>query len=158
MVNSPVAPLVIGWREYVHLPTLGLFDVKAKTDTGARTTALHAHNVALRVEGGEQIVEFTTTPALGTDPVRCKVPALGYREVRNTSGIPEMRIVVRTKLTIARRTWLIDVTLANRSDMKFPLILGRTAIRGHNTLVDPKRSFLVSQDPRRAAGKETFQL
>lgn len=158
MVNPPVTPLIIGWREYVHLPTLGLFDVKAKTDTGARTTALHAHDVALSVEDGRQVVQFNTGPVLGADTIRCKVPALGYREVRNTSGVPQMRIVVRTKLTIAGRTWLIDVTLANRSDMKFPLILGRTAIRGHNTLVDPKRSFLVSQDPRRVAGKESFQL
>jgi len=135
------APEIIGWREHVGLPELGIADLAAKIDTGARTAALHA--VDQRIVDGMDgpWVEFMIPTHNRRTTKIVRAPLIGEREIKNTGGVPERRLIVRTLLLIGRHRWHIEVSLANREKMEFDLILGRTAIRGRNILVDPGRSF-----------------
>lgn len=137
----------IGWREWVALPELGIQRLKAKIDSGARTSALHATDIAVRHDGETMVVDFrvlTETGALRA----CTAPLEDERMIRNTSGQEEHRVVIRTLLSIAGRRWPIDVSLTDRGPMKFDLILGRTAVRRHGLLIDPGRSFLAGEPAR----------
>jgi len=142
---------VIGWREHIALPDLGIDRIKAKIDTGARTTALHAEGIEEFRHKGHLWVRFLTPPYHGPEcePVSARV--VDRREIRNTSGIPQERPIIHTTLVIDGRHWGIDVSLTDRRDMGFDLILGRTAVRRHGLLVDPGRSFLAGE-PERPAG------
>lgn len=140
--------LVVGWQERVDLPLLGLTNLKAKIDTGARTSALHATDIVTFERDGVPWVHFHTRfddDARDTD-VEC--PILERRDVKNTSGVPETRIVIRTKLRIASRLWRIDLSLSERTEMKFRMIVGRTALRRHVILVNPSKRNLTT--PRSA--------
>lgn len=138
-------PLLIGWREVVGLPELGLPAVHAKIDTGARTTALHAGHVRAFDQDGARWVEFTP-PRIGKAPAhRCRLPVVDERKVKNTGGVAELRIIVRTTLMIGGRHWKIDLSLADRTTMAFPIIIGRSAIRRHGLLVDCGRSYLAGE-------------
>ena len=135
--------LVVGWRERVDLPLLGLSNLKAKIDTGARTSALHATDIETFERDGIPWVRFHTRfddDSIDTD-VEC--PIHDQRDIKNTSGIPETRIVIRTKFRIGKRLWAIDLSLTERSDMKFRMIVGRTALRKRHILVDPSKSNLT---------------
>ena len=137
-------PLVIGWREWIGLPGLGIAAIKAKIDTGARTTALHAVEIERREHAdGTQWLAFTVPAGNGHETLRVEAPMVEEREVKNTSGVPDPRPVIRTTLSLDRRRWPIEVTLADRTEMGFDVILGRTAIRRRRVLVNPGRSFLA---------------
>jgi hypothetical protein len=138
---------VIGWREQISLPDLDLNNFAVKIDTGAKTTALHATDVELFEVDGTQWVRFLPDFIHGEAHPR-EVPVLETREIRNTSGVPEERIVIRTMLQIAGRRWKIDASLADRAPMRYPLILGRSALKGHNMSVHAGRSYLVSERPQ----------
>ena len=140
-------PEIIGWREYVSLPDLGVPRLRAKIDTGARTSALHAVDLEPLERDGELWMSFAVRPGDIKGQTK-RFAALVYdrRAVKNTSGIPEDRWIIRTSLLLGRRRWQIQLSLANRENMGFDLILGRTAIRGHRVLVNPGRSFLAG-DP-----------
>lgn len=131
----------IGWREEVALPDLHIARLKAKVDTGARTSALHAEAIERFERGGRAWVRFSVP--LAASAGRIEAPVADERAIRNTSGRPERRIVIRTLLVLGRRRWPIEVSLADRTEMAFDLILGRTAIRGRRLCVDPGRSFLA---------------
>ena len=134
----------IGWREWIGLPDLGIVGIKAKIDTGARTTALHAVEIERREHtDGTHWLAFTVPAGNGHETLRVEAPMIEEREVRNTSGVPDPRPVIRTTLSIGRRRWPIEVTLADRTEMGFDVILGRTAIRRRGLLVDPGRSWLA---------------
>lgn len=135
--------IVIGWREVVALPGLGLGQIAAKVDTGARTSALHAEQVEIFDRDGIMHARFFVPHAGIEKSVRCVAPIVDNRAIKNTSGNPEDRIVVRTLLVLGGRRWSIDLSLADRQAMAFPLILGRTAIRGRRILVHPGRSNLT---------------
>ena len=134
---------VIGWREHVALPDLGLARLAAKIDTGARTSALHAVDQAVTEIDGIRWVEFRVPVPGRRTSARVRAPLVDERMIKNTSGIPEQRLVVRTTLLLGRHRWLIEVSLANREKMEFDLILGRTAIRKRRMLVDPGHSYLL---------------
>ncbi len=136
---------IIGWRELIALPDLGIIEMRAKIDTGARTSALHAENQEVFERDGVQWVRFSI-PVPGK-PRLTSVEALllDRRNIKNTSGEPEQRLVVRTTMRMGTRHWHIDVSLADRKKMEFDIILGRTAIRGRGILVDPGRSFLAGK-------------
>jgi len=134
---------VIGWREQVALPELDIRQIKAKVDTGARTTALHAEQIELFDCDGKPWVRFLVPPYHGPDCHPVAAPVLDERQIKNTSGIPAARYVIHTTLVIGHYHWGIEVSLADRTEMGFDLILGRTAIRAHRLLVDPGRSFLM---------------
>ena len=143
--------LIVGWQERVDLPLLGLSNLKAKIDTGARTSALHATDIVTFERDGAPWVRFHTRfddDARDTD-VEC--PIHDQREIKNTSGIPERRIVIRTKFRISDRLWNIDLSLTERTEMKFRMIVGRTALRRHSILVNPRKHNLTT--PKSAATK-----
>lgn len=143
---------VIGWREYVSLPQLKIPIMAAKIDTGARTSAIHADDQELITVDGVPWVEFTVPLGRGNKTARVRAPLSDKRPIKNTSGVPEHRFVVHTKLLIGRHKWDIELSLADRGNMGFDIILGRTAIRRRGILVDAGRSFLLSP-----AGKSESQ-
>lgn len=136
-------PLVIGWRERVALPDLGIALVQAKIDTGARTSAIHATRIRPFDRDGAQWVRFHIPHSSGLKARDVEARLIETREIKNTSGVPESRMIIETTLHLGRRRWLIEVSLADRSNMSLPLILGRTAIRRRDILVAAGRSFLA---------------
>lgn len=140
----------IGWRERVALPDLGIDAIKAKVDTGARTSALHAVIEREYERDGARWLDFLAPAPDMKHLRRQSCPLIDIREVKNTSGVPEARHVIKTTLVIGRRHWLIELTLTDRENMTFDLILGRTAIRSHHMCVHPGRSFLAGK-PRSIA-------
>ncbi|RMH38172.1 MAG: ATP-dependent zinc protease [Deltaproteobacteria bacterium] len=141
---SPRDKRVVGWREWIRLPDLGPALVKAKVDTGARTSALHATDVEIvRTRAGE-VVRFTWWPKQRTHrgAARATAPLVGYRAVTSSSGHTERRPVIRTRVDIGGDVWPIELTLTRRDVMGFRMLLGRQALRGH-AIVDPARSFVT---------------
>ena len=143
--TSPGGPtLVVGWREWVSLPGLGIPRIKAKVDTGARTSALHAWDVRFVRRGGRRIVKFKVHPIQkdSRTVVECEGEWVDERVVRSSSGAESLRPVIRTALQIGDEPWEMELTLTRRDAMGFRLLLGREALRGR-CLVDPARSFLT---------------
>jgi hypothetical protein len=141
--QSPKAPLIIGWREHIALPELGLAVIHAKIDTGARTTALHATKLEVFDRDGAPWVRFHIPHAGKLHARDCEAPLIDRRSIKNTSGVGQDRHVIETLLVIGGRRWHIEVSLTDRASMKMPLILGRTAIRRRGILVDAGKSYLA---------------
>lgn len=140
--SSPREREVIGWRELIGLPQLGIPQMAAKIDTGARTSALHAEDQVLFERDGVQWVRFKAPKRKGQPLQLVEAPVKAERAIKNTSGVPEARIVIRTLLMLGKHRWHIDVSLADRDAMTFDLIIGRTALKGRKILVDPAHSYL----------------
>lgn len=145
--------MIVGWREWIALPGIGIERVKAKIDTGARTSSLHAFGVRLEQRDGLVVASFEVHPeqrsTRGT--VRVELPVVEQRFVRSSSGHAERRPVVRTDVRLGATTWPIELTLTRRDAMGFRMLLGREALRGR-AVVDPARSFLQRHaDGRRRA-------
>ncbi len=134
---------LIGWREWVALSELGLSRIKAKVDTGARTSALHAFYAERFQSKGRDRVRFRVHPKQGRRDIEieCVTDLVGVREVRDSGGHLEARMVIQTPVTVGDQTWPIELTLTDRDIMKFRMLLGRTALRG-KFIVDPGRSFI----------------
>jgi hypothetical protein len=136
-------PRVIGWREWVGLPDLGVKQIKAKVDTGARTSSLHAFDLERFRRRKKDWVRFVIHP-LQRDVKRSIVAEavlLDERAVKSSSGHAEVRAVILTTLSLGPDTWEIELTLTNRDAMGFRMLLGRQAIKS-TLLVDPGRSYL----------------
>ena len=133
----------IGWREIVGLSDLGIAALRAKIDTGARTSALHAVDLEVYERDGVPWVEFHVPLPREPRRKRCATRIIDERKIKNTSGVAEFRYIVETTLVLGQRHWHIELSLADREKMEFDLILGRTAIRGRRLLVNPGRSFLA---------------
>ncbi|WGH79862.1 ATP-dependent zinc protease family protein [Jannaschia ovalis] len=148
--------MLIGWQERVDLPLLGVTGLKAKIDTGARTSALHATDIEAFERDGVQWVRFHTGFDDDAHDTNAEAPVHDRREITNTSGIPETRYVIRTKFRIAGRLWSIDLSLADRSGMTFRMIVGRTALRRHKIAVHPgKRNLTTNATAKRPKGKDS---
>lgn len=148
-MNTPKELLTLGWREWVGLPALKIRQIKAKVDTGARTSALHAFKLRSFVEGNKERVEFQMHPIQNDNEtvVSCIADVLDKRVVTDSGGHKEERFVISTDLSIGKHTWPIEVTLTARDDMLFRMLLGRTAIK-NIAQVDPARSYLVGKKKR----------
>jgi hypothetical protein len=146
--GQPSLP-VIGWREWVGLPDLGVGVIKAKVDTGARSSSLHAFGLARFRRNGVSWVRFEIHPIQHSAEAAFGVEAevLEYRRVRSSSGRSAMRPVIRTGLRLLGETWPIELTLASRDQMGFRMLLGREAFR-RRFLVDASRSYLGGEPPR----------
>lgn len=141
---------IVGWREVVGLPDFGITTLRAKIDTGARTSALHAENQEQFERNGKRWVRFCCPSGGKTSGNLFEAEVTDDREIKNTGGVPERRLIISTTLMLGRRRWHIDVSLADRKQMEFDLILGRTAIRRHKLLVDPGRSYLAGSPGRKS--------
>lgn len=134
--------LLIGKQEWCVLSELGIPAIKAKADSGARTSALHAHNIRITKSRGESIVHFDVYP-LQKDKdviVHCKAKLVGEKEVKSSSGHKEMRPVIETAVRIGSTTVTIKITLTNRDAMGYRMLLGREAMHGR-MVIDPAQSF-----------------
>ncbi len=146
----------IGWREWVSLPELGIERIKAKVDTGARTSTIHAFELEIVERGDARWVRFAVHPDQRSEElvVWCEAPVADTRTVRDSGGHEEERHVIRTAVQLGKVQWPIEVTLTSRDNMGFRMLLGRTAIRGQY-LVDPERSYLIGKRKRKPPGVAT---
>ena len=142
----------IGWREWVGLPELGIERIKAKIDTGARTAALHAWHIERFDREGEAWVRFEVHPVQRDNRTRiqCEAKLDGTKAVRNSGGQLEKRYVFVTDVRLGAQTWPIEVTLTNRDQMGFRMLLGRASVRGH-FVVDPSTSFRAQRKKKTIA-------
>jgi hypothetical protein len=142
----------LGWREWVALPTLGIARLRAKVDTGARTSALHVDAQWRFSEAGAPWVGFRITPLrTSLEVVEACAPILDERDVVDSGGRRTRRVFLATRLRLAGLERDIEINLTDRRNMLFPMLLGRTAIAGAFT-VDPARSSLHGKPPRHQSG------
>jgi len=141
---------VLGWREWISLPDLGIPAIKAKVDTGARTSTLHAFEVREFADNGKQRVAFKIHPnQRDIDTIiECEADIIDQRLVSDSGGHKESRWVIVTTLNIGTLSWPIEMTLTSRDDMLFRMLLGRTAINGR-AIVNPARSYVIGKRPRK---------
>ncbi len=137
---------IIGWREWVSLPGLGIPAIKAKIDTGARTSALHAFALHPFTEQGTSKIRFEVHPLQNNTQsvINCVANVIDRRLVTDSGGHEEERYVIETAITIAGQTWPIEITLTERENMLFRMLLGRRALR-KRFVVNPARSFVTTK-------------
>lgn len=133
--------ILVGWRERVSLPELGLRAIPAKIDTGARTSSLHAEVLDEFTREGRQWVRFAVDWGGVRQP--CEAVRVDRRGVRSSNGDLQRRLVIKTPLQIGSLTFRAEITLADRSSMQFPMLIGRTALR-RRMVVDSGHSWLQS--------------
>ncbi|MBA6408872.1 ATP-dependent zinc protease [Pseudoalteromonas sp. 5Ae-yellow] len=140
------AKITVGWREWLSLPELGINDVKAKIDTGARTSCIHAINIEEYEVDSEKWVKFTAQPLQDDEQtqVTCKAKVKKMKYVTSSSGQKELRYFIETTLHAGEHSWPIELTLTSRATMKFRMLLGRTAME-NRIVVDPALSQLLGR-------------
>jgi len=136
---------IIGWREIIALPKLGISQIKVKIDTGARSSALHAFHIEKFQRHGKSMLRFQVHPYQRNNKqtVLAEAELLEYRQIRNSGGYAQLRPVILTEVELSGIEWQIELTLTNRDVMGFRMLLGREALR-HRFLVDAGKSFLQS--------------
>jgi hypothetical protein len=149
-MTAPEKPVksVVGWREWIALPGLGIGAIKVKIDTGARSSSLHAFRIHEFQRDGGAWVRFTVHP-LQRDretTVEAEARVLEFRHVRSSSGHATLRPVIAVEVELGGQRWPIELTLAARDEMGFRMLLGREAVR-RRFVVDPGRSYVVSDAP-----------
>lgn len=135
--------LKLGWREWCTLPDLGIPAIKAKVDTGAKTSCLHTFSIEPYSENGIPSVRFQVHPLQKNEQLvlECTAAIKDEREVSDSGGHKEMRYIIETTVLIGDTSRLIELSLTNRDTMRFRMLLGRRAMKEH-TLVDPAASYL----------------
>lgn len=146
--------LNVGWREWIALPWLGLPAIKAKIDTGARTSCLHAIKIRPFKEKGQKYVRFTVHPLQKRKSVshQCVAPVVDRRFIKDSGAHRELRYVIRTPVVVGNHEYEIEISLTNRSGMDFRMLLGRTAMK--DITVIPTESFITGRKKR----KDILQL
>lgn len=145
--RSADAKQVVGWREWVALPDLGIKAIKVKIDTGARSSALHAYDVDIyRRSDGRDMVRFKVHPLQRNTrkTVAAEHELVDQRWVRSSQGHETLRPVIVTTIEFDGRSWPIELTLVNRDSLGFRMLLGREALRGR-LVIDPGKSYVAGK-------------
>lgn len=140
-----VSRVFIGFREWVNLPALELTAIKAKVDTGAKTSSLHAYDIKLVKENKKTFVSFKVHPLqneIGVE-THCKAPLIDTRIVTDSGGHKEERYVIRTTIIMGKIKKRIELTLTNRESMKYRMLIGREAL--NQFYIDPSQSYLLGK-------------
>ncbi len=144
--SSDQGRIVVGWRETLALPALGIVAIRAKVDSGARSSALHVEHAEEFTERGEPWIRFAVQLGVPGVPEphysSCRI--VDRRPVTDSGGHTAERIFIRTAIELAGRSWSAEINLTNRRNMLFPMLLGRTAMAGR-LLVDPSRAFVFGE-------------
>lgn len=152
---------IAGWREWIALPDLGIEAIKAKLDTGARTSALHAVRLQPFDMGGAEWVRFTIHPRQRStkNSLQVELPVLEWRKITSSNGVRQKRPVIVTQMAFFGQVWPIELTLTNRKNMGFRMLLGREALRGR-LVVDSNRSYVGGRPerPRRRRPKSKSKV
>ncbi len=137
---------IIGWKEWIALPKLGILAVKAKIDTGARTSALHTFSLEEFQADGQRMVRFGIHPLQRRKDIECfcEAPVLEQRRVKDSGGHYEKRYVIQTTAKLGAVSWSINITLTNRNSMQFRMLLGRKAVEDR-FLINPGCSYLAGR-------------
>ncbi len=138
-MDHPMDKFVLGWREWVSIPQLGLPAIRAKIDTGARTSALHAFSIETFGPENQPKVRFGVHPVEDRDDIEvyCTAKVIDRRQVISSNGQSEMRYIIRTPVKIGDREWPIEISLSNRETMAHRMLLGRTALEPQEAVVEP---------------------
>lgn len=137
--------LVIGSLETCHLPDLNIFDLQIRIDTGAKTSSLHVDEIKKERREGKLGVAFTLHPDIyDVDAItRCWAPISDVRRIKSSNGAVDQRLIIKTKMVMSTVEKEIEITLSNRSDMSYLMLLGREGM-GADFLVDPSQTFIIS--------------
>lgn len=151
-LNEATKKKVVGWREWVALPDLKIKRIKAKLDTGARTSALHALNITPFTKDGASYVRFVVHPLQRQrkPSTTCVARVIDHRRITDSGGRSEERYVIRTTLMLGKTLWPVELTLTNRDQMGFRMLIGRQALR-RRYVVDPARSFVTKVKRKKPA-------
>lgn len=135
---------IVGWREWLTLPELGIPGIKAKVDTGAKTSAIHAFEVDVYKQDDIEYVRFKIHPVFRKKSIEieCVAPLVDRRMVRDSGGHQEERLVIRSTAQLGEFRLEADFTLTSRDDMRFPMLLGRRALESEHLLVDVTKSYV----------------
>ncbi|MFL9838696.1 30S ribosomal protein S6--L-glutamate ligase [Flavobacterium sp. ST-75] len=138
--------VIVGSEEWCSFPALGIPAIKARVDSGAKTSALHAININPFIKDGDNWVKFDINPIQNNTKtiIHCEAPLIDKRIVKSSSGYREKRYVIKASLQVSDTTWEVEVTLTNRDSMGFRMLLGREAMSGR-LLVDPEQKYLLGQ-------------
>lgn len=150
--------VIIGSEEWFSFPDLGIPAIKARIDSGAKTSALHAINIAPFQKEGENWVKFDINPIQNNlkTVIHCEAPLVDKRIVKSSSGFREQRYVIQSNVAIGEANWPIELTLTNRDSMGFRMLLGREAMSGR-LLVDPEKKYLLGDQPSTELLKEIYK-
>lgn len=141
MVKQPKT--IIGWEEWCELPDIGLPAIKAKIDTGAKTSALHAYDITTHMQGNAEYITFKIHPVQGNNDIErtCTAPLIDQRVITSSNGERENRYVIATSITIGSITMNAELTLTSRHNMAFRMLLGREALKKARFIVDSSKTF-----------------
>jgi ribosomal protein S6--L-glutamate ligase len=144
MAQLNKSKIIIGSDEWCAFPTLNIPAIKARVDSGAKTSSMHAINIQRFMKNEEQWVQFDVHPLKSNrkTTVHCEAPLIDQRVIKSSSGDKEKRPVISTSLSLGGKTWEIEVTLTNRDSMGYRMLLGREAMNGH-ILIDPQGECLL---------------
>jgi len=147
MAYTKLSKLKVGALEQCDLPELGIEKLHVRVDTGAATSSLHVNNIDEFRKGGKNYVSFDLHPDIHNvdSIIRTTAPVEGTKKVKSSSADTEKRVVITTLIRLAGREWPIKITLTDRSEMTYLMLMGREAMEGR-IIVDPEFEYLLSQD------------
>jgi len=137
---------IVGSIENCDLPTLGINELNVRVDTGAKTSSLHVDQIRKIKKAGKPWVAFAIHPNIHKvdDWIHCEAPLRDIRKIKSSNGVTEERYIIRTTISLNGQVWEIDISLTDRSDMTYLMLLGREGM-GNRLLVDPSKTYLLSR-------------
>ena len=144
--------IIIGRQELCDLPQLGLYEIRARVDSGAKTTALHAYNIeVIESDGKTGVIKFNTHPEnrRRKDGPIITLPFIDHRRVISSNGIKEERYIVKLEVVIGGRLFNTHVTLTSRHKMTFPILLGRNTLIEGGFIIDVSKGYVLGKKTKK---------